>query len=78
MLYAKGGYTNLRLKNRHQAPIPPDLVEHRRFDGLRVGGGAEGAIGASAFVKAEYRYSDYERRQSFDRHQGAIGLGLRF
>lgn len=78
MPYAKGGYTNLRIKRRDRAPIGPEIVTHPEFDGLRLGAGAEVAIGANTFVEAEYRYSDYERRQSFDRHQGAIGFGLRF
>jgi outer membrane immunogenic protein len=28
------------------------------------------------FVRAEYRYSNYEN--DFSRHQGVIGLGVRF
>ena len=34
------------------------------------------ALGPNTFVKAEYRYSNYE--QGFDEHQGVVGLGFRF
>lgn len=78
LLYAKGGYTNLRLTRRDHNPLEGPIVLHPKFDGVRFGGGAELAVGASSFVKAEYRYSDYDRRISFDRHQGVVGFGLRF
>jgi len=30
------------------------------------------------FVKAEYRFSNYERAQGFDKHQWLLGFGIRF
>jgi len=78
LLYAKGGYTNLRLTRRDHNPLDGPSVLHPKFDGVRFGGGAELAVGANSFVKAEYRYSDYDRRISFDRHQGVVGVGWRF
>lgn len=80
LLYAKAGYTNTRQTATFTGPItdfPPDTY-HRKFDGLRLGGGTEVAVGRNMFVKAEYRFSSYEARESFDKHQGVIGVGIRF
>lgn len=80
LLYAKGGYTNIRQTATFKGPIAedPGSTVHRKFDGLRLGGGAEVAVGRNLFVKAEYRYSNYEAKDSFNKHQGVIGVGLRF
>ncbi len=79
LLYAKGGYTNIRESIRF-APAggAAPVVTHPEFDGFRLGAGAEFSIGAKTYVKAEYRFSNYESSQSFDRHQGVIGFGFRF
>ena len=77
---SKAGYTHARQTATFHGPIadfPPETV-HRKFDGWRLGGGAEVAVGRNLFVKAEYRFSNYDSHQSFDKHQGVIGLGLRF
>ncbi len=66
LLYAKGGYTNARIAGA----LGPDL------DGMRVGGGVEQNVGGRAFVRAEYRYSDYSR--DGHKQQGTVGVGLRF
>lgn len=78
LLYAKAGYTNFRSSNRFIPAGGATLVVHPEFDGLRLGAGTEIAVGARTFVKAEYRFSNYEASQSFDRHQGVVGFGLRF
>lgn len=80
LLYAKAGYTNFRQRISADGPIVgvPPVVFHPEYDGLRLGGGAEVAVGRNMFVKAEYRFSNYEAIDSFDRHQGVIGFGLRF
>lgn len=80
LLYAKAGYTNMRETRTSIGPIVglPPLVVRREYDGLRLGGGAELALGRSLFVKAEYRFSTYEAQRSFEKHQGVLGLGLRF
>jgi len=48
----------------------------RNLDGLRVGGGAELSLTNTLYTKAEYRYSDFQH--GVGRHQGLVGLGLRF
>jgi len=79
LLYAKGGYTNIRESGRFTPTGGgADVITHPEFDGFRLGAGTEIAIGAKSYVKAEYRYSVYEESQSFDRHQGVIGFGFRF
>lgn len=77
LLYGKAGYTNFRESNRFPASVG-NIVTHPTFDGIRAGLGAELAVSRRTFVKAEYRYSLYERSQDFDRHQAVIGFGLRF
>jgi outer membrane immunogenic protein len=79
LLYAKAGYTNSRLNLDYDdgtAGGAANFSESSNLDGVRVGAGAEFAIGANAFAKAEYRYSNYE--QDFAKHQGLVGLGFRF
>ncbi|HEX8309301.1 MAG TPA: porin family protein [Allosphingosinicella sp.] len=79
LLYGKVGYTNFRQSNR-LTPVGggATLVLHPESDGLRLGAGTEMALGAKTFIKAEYRFSNYEASDNFDRHQGVIGFGLRF
>ncbi|MDP8993884.1 MAG: porin family protein, partial [Pseudomonadota bacterium] len=78
LLYAKAGYTNARVEIDYDDPTGTalDFSVGENLDGVRVGGGAEFAIGTNAFAKAEYRYSNYE--QGFERHQAVFGFGLRF
>lgn len=75
LLYAKAGYTNARAKG--SLDNGTTLVRGaRNYDGFRVGAGAEYALGTNAFVKAEYRYSNYEA--GFSRNQVVAGFGFRF
>ena len=53
-----------------------DFTDSANADGVRVGAGAEYAIGPNSYVKAEYRYSNYEG--GFERHQALAGFGFRF
>jgi outer membrane immunogenic protein len=78
LLYARAGYTNARINLDYDHPTNNtlDAVEGENLDGVRVGGGVELAVGTNAFVRAEYRYSNYE--QGFDRHQAVGGFGFRF
>jgi outer membrane immunogenic protein len=78
LLYAKAGYTNARAKATYNSNLAgvDDRPLHDNLDGVRVGAGIEQAVGRKAFVKAEYRYSNYE--QGVDRHQVVAGLGIRF
>ena len=63
LVYALGGYTNL-----NAGPF--------NFEGFKVGGGAELALGKQAFVKYEHRYANYDAGLEY--HQNLIGVGLRF
>jgi outer membrane immunogenic protein len=77
LLYAKAGYTNARYALNYTEPTGVNNFRlHENLDGVRVGGGIEQAVGRNAYVKAEYRYSNYE--QGFDRHQVVAGFGFRF
>lgn len=91
LLYAKGGYTNGRLDlTRGDGTITLD--RHFNLDGYRVGAGVEQAMGRRAYVKAEYRYSNYGNARleypngtntdnfsvDTDRHQVVVGAGIRF
>jgi outer membrane immunogenic protein len=74
LLYLKAGYTNARFKAEGTA-TGVNLAEGN-LDGVRVGAGVEHALSNHAFVKAEYRYSNYE--QGVSRNQVLAGVGLRF
>jgi outer membrane immunogenic protein len=81
MVYAKGGYTNARVNARYD--IGNTRTEDNvNLDGFRLGAGLEQQIGASTYVKGEYRYSHYGRADGFDidadRHQLVAGVGMRF
>lgn len=79
LLYAKAGYTNGRLGLDYEDGTPAtvaDFSTRENLDGVRAGAGAEIALTPHMFLKAEYRYSNYE--QGFEKHQGVAGLGFRF
>lgn len=74
-LFFRAGYTNLRA----EATIDIDNdVENisANADGVRGGVGVQVALGTSAYLSAEYRYSNYEAGLS--RHQAVGGIGFRF
>lgn len=91
MIYAKGGYTNAKY-NVLTSDGTTDTDTDIELDGWRAGAGVEVAVTENAFIKAEYRYSNYTSGDveftdgtetgSFDvdvdRHQGVVGVGLRF
>lgn len=91
LVYVKGGYTNasfdvLTTDNTDDTQTDIDL------DGWRAGAGVEFGITDNLFLKAEYRYSNYGEGEveapsglesdrfnvDVDRHQGVVGLGVRF
>jgi len=74
LLYAKAGYTNARYTVDGTA-TGVNLAEGN-LDGVRVGAGVEHQLGSHTFVKAEYRYSNYE--QGVSRNQVVAGFGVRF
>jgi outer membrane immunogenic protein len=75
LLYAKAGYTNGRLETEYDDGTT-EVESGENLDGVRLGAGIEHAVGPNSFVKAEYRYSNYE--QGFEKHQGVVGFGFRF
>jgi outer membrane immunogenic protein len=93
LLYAKGGYTNARYGFLGTDGEVED-EQHIDTDGWRVGAGVEQKIGANAFAKIEYRYSNYSEAEvdfepegipdtdpfgvDLDRHQVMAGVGWRF
>jgi outer membrane immunogenic protein len=76
LLYAKAGYTNAREKLTQDAGAGQVTLAHTNLDGVRVGAGAEYAVGPNSFVKTEYRYSNYQ--DGISRHQVVAGFGFRF
>jgi outer membrane immunogenic protein len=89
LLYGKAGYTNAQAGFRYTTPTGVTTSRKNTFDGYRVGAGIEkkfSLFGPSGFIKAEYRFSNYGNQNfpgpdldvDFDRHQGIVGLGVRF
>jgi len=86
LLYAKAAYTNVRIAASYtnSAAAANNFSGHDDRDGYRIGGGAEFALTANLFAKAEYRYSDYKdykeagARVGISRHQVLGAVGVRF
>ena len=79
LLYGKIGYTNQRVATEYAAGTPASIASFDvagNLDGIRLGGGLERKLGRNAYVKGEYRYSDYENGDF--RHDGVVGIGFRF
>ena len=76
LVYAKAGYTNARVKLTADDGIDRTTLARDNLDGIRLGAGAEYALFSNAYVKAEYRYSNYE--QGYSRNQLVGGFGVRF
>lgn len=79
LLYGKAGYTNARVRLDYEdgtAGTAADFTDGTNLDGVRVGAGAQFGIGNNAYLRTEYRYSNYQ--DGFDRHQLVGGFGFRF
>jgi outer membrane immunogenic protein len=74
-LYAKAGYTSLSIRSDFTSPTFSEVIESDE-DGVRAGAGAQFALGAHAYLGAEYRFSTYDG--DLTRHQGVATLGFRF
>lgn len=81
--YVKAGYTNQRVRVSFDdgGNGSGDFNEGTNLDGARVGAGLEFGIptfgfGSAAYLKTEYRYSNYEA--GFEKHQAVAGIGFRF
>lgn len=83
MIYAKGGYTNARINSRYTVGTTTGR-DHDEAEGYRIGAGIEYKMGRNAYVKGEYRYSNYSNLDNnnvdidLDRHQVLAGVGFRF
>jgi outer membrane immunogenic protein len=75
-LYAKGGYTNGRVKYLSGSSGMWIISSTSDLDGFRAGAGAEYRVAGNAYVGAEYRYSNY--KQDFDRNQAVLTVGTHF
>lgn len=78
LLYGKAGYTNARFGYDYDdgGDGSDDYGDGQNLDGVRVGAGLEHALSQNSFLKAEYRYSNYE--QGVEKHQAVAGFGFRF
>lgn len=92
LVYVKGGYTNARF-NLQGTDGTTNLRQRLDTDGWRAGAGIEQKMGSNAFVKLEYRYSNYGEAEfdfngqtpdssrfdiDTDRHAVLAGVGVRF
>lgn len=92
MIYAKAGYTNAKY-NVLSSDGTTEFSQDLDTDGYRLGAGLEYGLSSNAFVKLEYRYSNYSEAEvdfegdapdtqnfeiDLDRHQIMAGVGLRF
>lgn len=75
LLYAKVGYANSRFRVAATDAFGT-VSASDNLDGVRAGLGVEYALSGNSFVKAEYRYTNYE--QGVDRNQVLAGVGFRF
>jgi outer membrane immunogenic protein len=79
LVYAKAGYTNARVRVDYEdgtVGTVNDFTQRTNLDGIRAGAGAQIGIGSNAYIRTEYRYSNYE--DGVDRHQVVGGVGFRF
>ncbi|SFG05039.1 outer membrane immunogenic protein [Novosphingobium sp. CF614] len=74
-LYVLAGYTNARLRVTYDDGETFSAAS-ANADGVRLGAGFQYDLSDSLFVKAEYRYSNYEA--DFSRNDGIIALGMKF
>ena len=93
LVYAKAGYTNARF-NYVGSDNQTDYNVNLDTDGYRLGAGVEQRVGANAFARLEYRYSNYSKGEldfetdglddsdrfdiDTDRHQIVASVGMRF
>jgi len=90
LLYAKAGYTNTTVDSVFASPTD-SAAFNASVDGYRLGAGVEQMLGRNLYLKAEYRYSNYNGLRfdddvfgdedvdiDLDRHQVMAGLGFRF
>lgn len=78
LIYARGGYTNARVRTTSEDSAGITSASQDR-DGWLVGGGVERAITDNISARIEYRYTDLsDGNGKFDRHQALVGVAYRF
>lgn len=85
-VYVKGGYTNSGIDVSFNDGEGGSFKDTETLGGYRVGAGLEFLLGQRGVIRAEYRYSDYGETDLFgfatgiqiERHQGVVGVGIRF
>jgi outer membrane immunogenic protein len=75
LLYAKAGYTNFQV-GADTTVDGTTTSQRTNLDGVRLGAGVELGITKAAYLKGEYRYSNYE--QGVSKNEVLTGIGLRF
>lgn len=90
VIYLKGGYSNGRASATYHNYLDSsyDSKGHDNLDGFHVGAGVQVGIGAHAYGKLEYVYTNYSGYKlsdgmdslkiSPDRHQVVAAIGYRF
>ena len=76
LAYTRVGYANLERPQTCNNARPAVCRATANLEGVTVGGGLEVKLIGSTFVKAEYRYTDFDG--TVGRHGGLVGFGLRF
>lgn len=76
LIYAKGGYDNARFNSEYTSTTGT-IEDHDTLEGWRLGAGAELKLTDKAYLKGEYRYTNYGG-VSGERHQVLGGVGVRF
>ncbi|MCJ2188133.1 outer membrane protein [Novosphingobium beihaiensis] len=74
-LYVLGGYTNARIRATYDDGVSTSS-DGANGDGFRLGAGYQYDLSDRLFLKAEYRYSNYESDVS--RHNAIVALGAKF
>lgn len=78
LVYARGGYENIRASVRLRS-IEGAYGDKDNFDGWSVGGGVERAVTDRISARVEYRYSDLGGSGTkFERHQALFGIAYHF
>ena len=76
LTYGRVGYSNLERPQTCTGIRPVVCRATANLEGVTAGGGIEMKLAGPAFVKAEYRYTDFDGAAG--RHAGLVGFGLRF
>lgn len=77
LVFGRAGYSNLERPLTCTTARIPVCTKTPNLEGVTVGGGVEVNLAGPAFVKAEYRYTDFAN-SGVGRHGAVVGVGLRF